>query len=245
MMKKNLLFAVLSVMTFVAYFALSLSCASPKAVEITDNYFYTYETQNLEENYDLELLSEKKSFFKVYRVVSRDDNSVYYTISKNGSSTQTTTSTSGFSATSDDVIGAALLTEEDAIKTVEFLSMLESSYTKKRALDAVINDFTIMRHVNEQIWIEETRYASGGSTGHYETRSVPKITFEIQMKTKNGADGILCSIYGADYVCKIEQVIDLKKSLSKHLPERSAKNNETTIIDATSENVEDSEESAE
>ena len=142
MKKKSSLFAcVVSLLVFVCYLGLSLSCASNKGIVLENgtpvNVFPSV-TDNFSEKYDITLVSNSDCPSRILKVVSRDSGKVYYTVSQPGdtevfmmvktSQGSTKKKVDPSLVTTSELDNKYLLNEEDAKNAVEFLNQLEREY---------------------------------------------------------------------------------------------------------------------
>lgn len=191
---RGILQATAAAAAFGAYFALSLSCATPKkAVEQSDERasVYTPETESLTSGYDFTLLSGPNSAAKIYKLVSKDDGSVHYALSrpnriKSTSSKKPDYFDTDVHVTADELSEMVVIEEDDAKAAVEFIAEVEEAFEERRENDGTLSDFRIVKYKEETIWVEKSRTETQyGTTSEKEEKTVryPVELLGIQLKT--------------------------------------------------------------
>lgn len=182
---KKIGLCALSSAVFLAYFAISLSCASSKKAitvgeEISVNF--NQESENSWKDYDIFVVSEEPSPSRILKVVPKKDSknaedseelNTFFVISNPGDNevVKKVNSDGGVSkkekidpklVTSSELVGKIFISEDDAKQAVEFINQIEQNYNANRSGDGVLNKFEV-----KKVWTEtktETVWEKTGET---------------------------------------------------------------------------------
>ena len=223
---KNILVGLGCTMAFVIYFGLSLSCATTSTVSKPsggDNgggievSISPERTENIWEDYDIELVSESPSPSRILKLTSKktEERKVFYAISEPGNTKiyqkVTNNGSSSFIemdenlVTSNELDGKYLINEEDAKKAVEFINKLEGEFKTERTRDGVLDKFEIFnvreREIKEnqsKSFFSNTIVSVGENKTENEENKIVIVEertriFFIQHSTVFGKDEILYS----------------------------------------------------
>lgn len=166
---KKILVGIGCAVVFLAYFGLSLSCASTPKVSGSEKESGSEvtislpKTENDWDAYDIELVSENPSPSRILKLISKEteDKKVFYAISEPGNTKVLKKVTNNGSSTliemdenlvtSSELEGKYLISEEDAKKAVDFINQLEKDFKTERTGDGVLDKFEVFNVVEREI----------------------------------------------------------------------------------------------
>lgn len=217
-----------------------IGCVSTES-EFTN--FYPRFARNVANTYDIQIVSNKNTISKVYKLQSKETSEVFYSVSE----------PSSWNANEDidvrELEHFALITEENAKALVSFIGQLESAYSKtERDKSGVLYDFQVLRRNRYQAWTTDsitTRsgyestsrnststssssdvvgrssgYESTSVSGSEVTQSLKEfeaddILIRIQLKTEENEDFIVFAVNDYSETVDLEDLQTLKTALSR------------------------------